>query len=228
MKLIQTVKRRLVGEDKAASPVTAKAFSPSSSSSPRKEAPIEASSFASLPKLSAVRSTECQDLFAAKLQLCSVVYDLSDSGSQLEKDCKRDTLLELVEYVNHTRNCFNEATMSKVVSMVSANVFRPLPYHVEDDLQESDEPKLETSWPHLQLVYEFFLRFVVSNDIHPKMAKRFVDQRFISELIEMFGSEDPRERDYLKTILHRIYGRFMSLRSRIRQSMQAFFCEIDI
>ena len=28
-------------------------------------------------------------------------------------------------------------------------------------------------------------------------------------MLELFDSEDPRERDYLKTILHRIYGKFM-------------------
>ena len=27
------------------------------------------------------------------------------------------------------------------------------------------------SWPHLQLVYEFFLRFIVSSDVDPKVAK---------------------------------------------------------
>merc|ERR1712227_502670 len=35
---------------------------------------------------------------------------------------------------------------------------------------------------------------------------------------------DPRERDYLKTILHRVYGKFMALRSFIRRAIQhAFF-----
>jgi hypothetical protein len=33
-----------------------------------------------------------------------------------------------------------------------------------------------------------------------------VDQHFVLKLLELFDSEDPRERDYLKTILHRIYG----------------------
>ena len=36
--------------------------------------------------------------------------------------------------------------------------------------------------------------------------KRYVDQHFVLKLLELFDSEDPRERDYLKTILHRIYG----------------------
>jgi serine/threonine-protein phosphatase 2A regulatory subunit B' len=36
----------------------------------------------------------------------------------------------------------------------------------------------------------------------------------------LFDSEDPRERDYLKTILHRIYGKYMSLRPYIRTTVQ--------
>jgi serine/threonine-protein phosphatase 2A regulatory subunit B' len=35
-------------------------------------------------------------------------------------------------------------------------------------------------------------------------------------MIELFDSEDPRERDYLKTILHRIYGKYMALRNYVR------------
>lgn len=39
----------------------------------------------------------------------------------------------------------------------------------------------------------------------------------------LFDSEDPRERDYLKTILHRIYGKFMSHRPFIRRSINNVF-----
>ena len=42
--------------------------------------------------------------------------------------------------------------------------------------------------------------------VKPKPAKKWIDASFCTRLIEMFDSEDPRERDYLKTILHRIYG----------------------
>jgi serine/threonine-protein phosphatase 2A regulatory subunit B' len=38
-------------------------------------------------------------------------------------------------------------------------------------------------------------------------------------LLELFDSEDPRERDFLKTTLHRIYGKFLNLRSFIRRSI---------
>ena len=46
--------------------------------------------------------------------------------------------------------------------------------------------------------------------------QRYLDGKFVLNLIQLFQSEDLRERDYLKTILHRIYGRFMPLRQQIR------------
>merc|ERR1712176_1054792 len=55
---------------------------------------------------------------------------------------------------------------------------------------EEDEPSLERAWPHLQIVYEFFLRFIVSNDVDPKIAKRFVDQNFMMKLLELFDLGD--------------------------------------
>ena len=67
---------------------------------------------------------------------------------------------------------------------------------------------------------------MVSNDVDAKIAKRFVDQTFVSRILELFDSEDPRERDYLKTILHRIYGKFMSLRSFIRRGIQHVFFKV--
>ena len=39
----------------------------------------------------------------------------------------------------------------------------------------------------------------------------------------MFDSEDPRERDLLKTILHRIYGKFLGLRAFIRKQINNIF-----
>ena len=82
---------------------------------------------------------------------------------------------------------------------------------------------MEPAWPHLQVAYEFFLRFIVSSEVNAKAAKKYVDQKFCLQLVELFDSEDPRERDYLKTILHRIYGKFMSHRSFIRRAISNVF-----
>ena len=57
---------------------------------------------------------------------------------------------------------------NSAVNMFSINTFRSLPpstnpMGAEFDPEE-DEPTLEAAWPHLQLVYEFFLRFLESPD----------------------------------------------------------------
>lgn len=82
---------------------------------------------------------------------------------------------------------------------------------------------LELAWPHLKIVYEFFLRFVESPDFNTNLAKRYIDQTFVLNLLELFDSEDPRERDFLKTTLHRIYGKFLNLRAPIRRSINNVF-----
>jgi len=52
-----------------------------------------------------------------------------------------------------------------------------------------------------------------------KVIRRYIDKRFLLHMVDLFNSEDPRERDYLKMILHRIYGRCMPFRSFIRKAM---------
>jgi len=240
MKLIQTVKRRMGNDEKKTTPgggagrdapiAKGKAASSAGGVKAAVAKPTSDGVFPILPKLRETQLGERAELFRRKMEVCSVVFDFHNDSNQREKEAKRQTLLEIVEYVNNTRNCFNEALMQDVVNMVGANIFRALQTRNKDPLAFSDpeeeEPSLERAWPHLQIVYEFFLRFVVSNDVDPKIAKRFVDQNFMLKLLELFDSEDPRERDYLKTILHRIYGKFMALRSFIRRAIQHVFFKV--
>ena len=243
-----------------------------------------------LPSFRDVPASEKQNLFVRKLHLCAYTFDFTDQTKFVrEKEIKRQTLLELVDYVNTGNGKFNEAVAEDVVFMLSSNLFRDLPALRSNELDNLDpdeeEPALEPTWPHLQvcaqrselccadpgaavrphlspcscrvqpvhvhslhrcmqcpaacdrhalpvmgapqhsslcstphvpgsqvapamqIAYEFLLRYVVSNDTDAKTAKRHIDHKFIVQLLELFDSEDPRERDYLKTILHRIYGR---------------------
>lgn len=47
---------------------------------------------------------------------------------------------------------------------------------------EEDEPVLELAWPHLQIVYEFFLRFLESPEFNISYAKRCIDHKFINQV----------------------------------------------
>lgn len=180
-----------------------------------------------LPLLSETPMLKREAVFRQKLQLCCILFDFEDPDSDVRgKEIKRETLVELAEYVNTPagQKIFTEALMPDIVQMVRTNLLRTLPPQTDDYDPEEDEPAMEVMWPHLQVVYEFFLRFIVSSEVNGKVAKRYVDQAFIRSWIELFDAEDPRERDYVKTVLHRMYGKFMSYRSSIRKVIsQVFF-----
>ncbi|KTG34306.1 hypothetical protein cypCar_00003162 [Cyprinus carpio] len=83
----------------------------------------------------------------------------------------------------------------------------------------------EQTYPEVvkMLIYEFFIRFLESQEFQPSVAKKYIDQKFVLQLLELFDSEDPRERDCLKTVLHRIYGKFLGLRAFIRKQINNIF-----
>ncbi|KAF0914869.1 hypothetical protein E2562_032790 [Oryza meyeriana var. granulata] len=172
--------------------------------------------YEALPSLRDAPASEKPGLFLRKVAMCCVVFDFTDPTKDVkEKEIKRQTLLELVDYVTSATGKFPEPAVQEVIKMVSTNLFRvPNPAPRENKALESfdleeEEPVMDPAWPHLQIVYELFLRFVQSPETDAKLAKRYVDHGFIIKLLDLFDSEDPREREYLKTILHRIYGKFM-------------------
>jgi serine/threonine-protein phosphatase 2A regulatory subunit B' len=183
-----------------------------------------------LPTLKDVPAPEKHNLFVKKVNLCCAIYDFADPTKNLkEKEVKRQALMELIDYVTSASGKFPEAVMLEITKMVSINLFRssnPTPREnkaVEGVDLEEDEPLMDPAWSHLQVVYEVFLRFVASQETDAKLAKRYIDHSFILRLLDLFDSEDPRERDYLKTILHRIYGKFMVHRPFIRKAINNIF-----
>ncbi|KAG5236516.1 serine/threonine protein phosphatase [Salix suchowensis] len=175
------------------------------------------SQYEGLPGFKDVPNSEKQNLFIKKLNMCCVIFDFTDPTKNLkEKETKRQTLLELVDYVTSISGKFSEIAMQEVMKLVSANLFRtftpqPRENKVIDGVDlEEDEPSMDSAWPHLQIVYELFLRFVSSTETDAKLAKRYIDQPFILK-------------EYLKTILHRIYGKFMVHRPFIRKAINNIF-----
>ncbi|GJN39786.1 hypothetical protein PR202_gb28928 [Eleusine coracana subsp. coracana] len=186
--------------------------------------------YEALPSFRDVPASEKPGLFLSKLAMCCVVFDFTDPTKDVkEKEIKRQMLLELVDYITSATWKFPEPVVQEVIKMVSANLFRaPTPAPRENKVLESfdleeEEPVMDPAWPHLQIVYELFLRFIQSPETDAKLAKRYIDHGFIIRLLDLFDSEDPREREYLKTILHRIYGKFMVHRPFIRKAINNIF-----
>ena len=200
-----------------------------------------------LPGFHEVPPNRRQDLFMQKIDQCNIIFDFNDPTADMKsKEIKRLALHELLDYVANNRSVITEPMYPRVVEMFAKNLFRPIPPPVTPQGEvfdpEEDEPVLEVAWPHIQVVYEFFLRFIESQDFNTNIAKAYIDHHFVVQvcflitsahfrsrilislqLLELFDSEDPRERDFLKTTLHRIYGKFLNLRSYIRRSINNVF-----
>lgn len=177
------------------------------------------------PRFRDVSPENRTNLLIKHLRLCCVIFDFNDESSKenVGKEMKRQLLLAVVDHITTMKNWFNEAVCKEMLSMIAMNIFRDLPVPARGYDPEEDDPVLDPAWPHLQIVYEFLLRFMVSTYTDTKVLKKFIDKRFLTCMIGLFRSEDTRERDYLKTILHRVYGKFMSFRSFIRQAVNNVF-----
>lgn len=162
-----------------------------------------------LPALMDVSVHERHDLFVQKLRQASVVFDFNDVSTDLQgKNIKAQALTEMLDFITTQRGVITEDIYPEVVKMVrllsssalrtarraharlsalsiqfSSNLFRSIPPPVNPSGDaydpEEDEPVLELAWPHLQIVYEFFLRFVESPDFNTNIAKRFIDTGFV-------------------------------------------------
>jgi serine/threonine-protein phosphatase 2A regulatory subunit B' len=85
---------------------------------------------------------------------------------------------------------------------------------------------IDPAWPHLQGVYEFYFDLIVCEVIDVQSIKVFVTPAFVQEFIQLFNSSEPRERDYLERVLHRIYAKVVPRRKMIRKAVDNCFLTI--
>ena len=184
------------------------------------------------PKLRDIEDlVERERLFDKYIEDCCRIYDfrneqLDDLELRDGKICILSEFFELMVEEPEVLAPF-ESLYEKLFRMFSVNIFRPLPPSTNQNMPEfdpeEDDPPLEPSWPHLQLVYHVLLRFTSSSLFEPDRARTYINEKFVFNLLQLFESEDPRERNYLKSILHRIYGQFLGLRSYIRRQIGNIF-----
>ena len=128
----------------------------------------------------------------------------------------------------------SQVCMSNLFHMISENLFRTPKVSVTKfggqqeenfnrqagDDNEETQILLEEQWPHLQIVYELLLRVIILKDFGSQTsASNYINMNFVGYLLDLFRSPDPRERDYLKTVVHRVYSKFMQIRFAVRMSI---------
>ena len=116
--------------------------------------PAQSTAIRELPALRDAPPNKREELFRAKLQLCSVVFSFDDpTADKRGKDMKRQTLLELVDYVNTPagQKIFTESVMADLMACVSANVCRALPPVTDDFDPEEDDHQY--TLPIMHIIY---------------------------------------------------------------------------
>jgi hypothetical protein len=186
------------------------------------------SPFSRLPLLKAVPLWQRKGLYLQKLRQCTIVFDGVDpSRFSDDRDVKRNTLLEIFDFAEAAgRALFSDARiLDDTFTVFRLNLFRSLPRAPPPsaDPDEGEEVFADALWPHLSIIYELLLRLVSSDYVDLASKKRVMDAGFVRELMLLFDSEEPRERDYLKTITHRIYSKITQRRALIRRVICAVF-----
>lgn len=119
------------------------------------------------------------------------------------------------------KQAFPEEFYPEIIKMFSSNVSRvispPEDPNAADYDPEEDEPIQEPSFVHLEIVYAVFQAFIESSEFQTHTAKKYLHLPFFDQLCEVLDSTDPRERESVKGILHRLYSKFGHVRPHIRR-----------
>lgn len=184
-----------------------------------------------LPDLNGVPANDYNEIMRKKLKECCRICNFSNPNADAQnKQIKTKYLAEIQEHIQTSRyfQLIETATFDTFFEMITKNIFRDLPPVpplskvplMGDDIKDT---LLEASWPHLDLVYQIFMRFLESQQLSvANHIKRF-DDHFLTKFFGLFNTTDPREREALKNILHRLYMKFNQIRPKMRSIMQQIF-----
>nr|GLL23576.1 serine/threonine protein phosphatase 2A 57 kDa regulatory subunit B' alpha isoform-like [Ipomoea trifida] len=173
------------------------------------------------------------DEMLSLIAYCSFTYtwiDPRDSPSL--QDLKRLKLIQLFSLIRIHKNPLDpQIILPPLFIMLSANLFRPLPppnnpLSATTILPDDDDNFMlnpSKTWSHLQIIYDILLRVIITTQPEELRAPGFIDHSFLHNLLVLFQSDDPRERESLKNVFHRIYSKFTFYRSFMRKAMNDVF-----
>ncbi|XAR59862.1 hypothetical protein NMG60_11015855 [Bertholletia excelsa] len=158
------------------------------------------------------------------ISYCNFTYTFMDpSESPSQQDLKRLRLIQLLSVIKTSKMPLHSQILLPLFSMLSTTLFRPLPppcnatliYVLPEDEDITATPV--AAWPHLQIVYDILLSLIINTDA--LVLRDYIDHPFLLNLLSLFQSEDPRERESLKNVFHRIYIKLTFHRSFMRKAM---------
>ena len=162
-----------------------------------------------------------------------MTYDYSDETKDQKQKAERLTAInDLIQMLSDQRMVTQLfiPNIESVMEMIKKNIFRPLPctnkgsgLGVSETGVEEEEQKPDPSWEHIKGIYDIFLQLTINEACDVKTLKQFITSNFISEFLELFDSDLPEERDFLKNILHKLYAKLVPRRKMIRKAITDCF-----
>ncbi|KAA0045757.1 serine/threonine protein phosphatase 2A 57 kDa regulatory subunit B' beta isoform-like [Cucumis melo var. makuwa] len=169
-----------------------------------------------------------QDEILSMVSFCSSMA-LSTTSHEL----KRFKLTHLFTVIKTSKKPLHHDVLSSVMSLISVNIFRPLPppspaFPITSTLAEENEVVVSSTlpslnWLLLELVYEILLWLVINIDT--QTLEKHIDHTFLLGLLSLFDSEEAKERESLKNVFHQIYYKLTKYRSFMRKAMSGVFLE---
>ncbi|CAH1424558.1 unnamed protein product [Lactuca virosa] len=167
-----------------------------------------------------------------------IIYCTRSCLDAQELALKRLKLTQLLSIIKTSVTPVSNETLEILLKMVASNLFRPLPPPYVGTCSGEDDDVIaapSAAWAHLQIVYDILLRLITKKDVKAlrgehsdksrilnpglSLEEHFIGQNFVLNLLALFNSDEPRERDAVKNIVHRIYSKFTFYRSFMRQAM---------
>ncbi|OQS03108.1 neutral alpha-glucosidase [Thraustotheca clavata] len=134
----------------------------------------------------------------------------------------------------------------EIIHLTSAYLFRPFPFIPPQDpnavfFDDGGEVDInggfpgdflgectaeDQEWSVLSINYDILVRAIEYIDqLEKQVRKDFYTPRFISQLVSLFKTPSYKERQILKTVLHRLYYKLTQRRSLIRKEISNVFFE---
>jgi serine/threonine-protein phosphatase 2A regulatory subunit B' len=183
-----------------------------------------------LPPLATAALVEIPQLAFQKLKQCARMCDFSDADADMQSRLTKTAALTELIGCYSTPKRLGKLTCEchqQVIDVFATNCFRSVP-KIPRALLESDDSFLEdVAWPHLELVYNLFLRFVESQVDH-RLLQFHLTPRYLSNLFALLDFPDHRERLMVKSVIASVFQNVPPHRAFLRvlaQNMLTGVCD---
>jgi len=186
-------------------------------------------------------------LFGCTLSLDRVQLEQGDAAFQNVEQLRLDTVAELLQFVGNTKarqGQLDAVAILDLMEMLRTIILRPLNLYQNGNMlviidgqrygagktrfiRNAQRAAVEApNWNTLSLAYEILLEIVSSNVCSLDTKKRCLSESFCRSFLQLFASRDPRERGYVKSIVHCLYSKLVCHRVTMRSGMMHTFLDV--